>query len=363
MAVDLNDPPSMATPPLDPVPDRQNGASSRSIAAIRQVAFDPSALLIEALDALPIAITIYDQEDRQVIRNRHTDAMFPGAFDGAPMGMSFEEVMRRVLDLGLMVAPPIERELWIQQRLAQRMNADPDQPVVQQLKGDRWIHTYEVRTPHGFTVTARVDVTEQIRKERLLAEANDRLERQSTTDGLTGVANRRKFDEALDSEWHRAARAGTSLSLLMVDIDHFKRYNDRYGHIAGDECLRKVANLLASSVRRAGELLARYGGEEFVLLLPGADRELARQTAQRCLDRLAHLALPHASAPSGVVSVSIGVAQVFPQADDEPESLVNAADAAMYRAKMAGRACYVLADDSDWSIDKDAPRSRWSDVE
>ena len=324
---------------------------------------EAQTLLVAALDALPIAIAVYDQDDRQIIRNRRTEAMFPGVFDGLPLGLSFEQVLRRVLDSGHLVETIVDREAWVRQRLEQRVQADPNRPVLQRLTGDRWIHTYEVRTPQGYTVTARVDVTEQIRKERLLAEANEQLARQSATDGLTGVANRRKFDESLRSEWHRAARAGTSLSLLLVDIDHFKRYNDHYGHVAGDACLRQVAQLLSEGVRRAGELLARYGGEEFVLLLPGSDLARARQMAQRCLDRLALVALPHMAAPEGQVTFSIGVAQVFPQPEDEPESLVNAADAAMYRAKMAGRNGYEVAGHADWTIDKDAPRSRWNDLE
>jgi diguanylate cyclase (GGDEF)-like protein len=159
-------------------------------------------------------------------------------------------------------------------------------------------------------------------------------------------------------EWQRAARSGGSLSLLMVDIDHFKRYNDHYGHVAGDECLRRVTHVLASCVRRAGELLARYGGEEFVLLLPGADLAHARDLAQRCLNAVHRENIPHGSSPTADhITVSIGVAQVYPAGAKDPESLVNAADTAMYRAKMDGRARYEVAGQADWDIDKDAPRS------
>jgi len=177
-------------------------------------------------------------------------------------------------------------------------------------------------------------------------------------DSLTGVANRRKFDEMLSIEWQRAARSGGSLSLLLVDIDHFKRFNDHYGHVAGDECLRKVAHLLAGCVRRAGELLARYGGEEFVLLLPGADMEHARDLAERCLQAIHRAHIPHGSSPTcDHVTFSIGVAQVYPAGARDPEGLVNAADTAMYRAKMDGRARFEVAGQADWDIDKDAPRS------
>lgn len=201
------------------------------------------------------------------------------------------------------------------------------------------------------------------RAQHMASAEHEKLARQSATDGLTGITNRRHFDEILGVEWLRAARSGASLGLLIVDIDHFKRFNDHYGHVAGDECLRRVAQLLQGSVRRAGEIVARYGGEEFVILLPGAGDAQAEELAQRCLKAIAALALPHASSPTAPhVTFSIGIAQVVPDATRDPTTLVNAADAAMYRAKMAGRARYVMASQADWDIDKDAPRSQAADL-
>jgi diguanylate cyclase (GGDEF)-like protein len=188
---------------------------------------------------------------------------------------------------------------------------------------------------------------------------HEKLARESATDGLTGITNRRHFDEVLTVEWSRAARNRTSLGLLIIDIDHFKRFNDHYGHVAGDECLRHIAQLLQTLVRRAGELVARYGGEEFVILLPGAGVAQAEDMARRCLDVLASAALPHASSPTARhVTVSIGVAQAIPNTSQDPRTIVNAADAAMYRAKTAGRARHALASQADWDIDKDAPRTK-----
>ncbi len=201
------------------------------------------------------------------------------------------------------------------------------------------------------------------RAQHLTSAANEKLAHQSATDGLTGITNRRRFDEIMEVEWLRAARAGTSLGLLVVDIDYFKRFNDHYGHVAGDECLRRVAQLLQTCVRRAGELVARYGGEEFAILLPGAGIAQARELAQRCLEGVAGMGLPHAASPTtDHVSFSIGIAQVIPVAAQAPTSLVNAADAAMYRAKTAGRARYAVAGLADWEIDKDAPRSQAADL-
>ena len=201
---------------------------------------------------------------------------------------------------------------------------------------------------------------DQLTRAQLRAsQANEKLERESATDGLTGITNRRRFDEMLGIEWLRAARSGASLSLLMFDIDHFKRFNDHYGHVAGYECLRRVAQLLHSSARRAGDLVARYGGEEFVVLLPGARLADALELAQRCQQGIDAMALPHASSPTADhVTFSIGIACVVPSATQQPAALVNAADTAMYRAKTAGRAQYAVATRADWEIDKDEPRSQ-----
>lgn len=206
---------------------------------------------------------------------------------------------------------------------------------------------------------ARQECDQMIRAHYWATEANEKLERESATDGLTGITNRRRFDEILAVEWLRAARSGACLSLLIVDIDHFKRFNDHYGHVAGDECLRRVAQLLHSSARRASDLVARYGGEEFVVLLPGAKENDAEELVQRYQDGIAAMALAHASSPTADhVTFSIGVAHVVPNATRDPASLVNAADTAMYRAKTAGRARFAVATRADWEIDKDAPRSQ-----
>ncbi|MFO1192420.1 MAG: diguanylate cyclase [Rhodoferax sp.] len=331
-------------------------AHETAMKAAQQQAQQAHDLLANALDALPIGIAIYDAQDREVIRNRCLGAMFPALFEPGKPGDTREATLRHELALELLAEPVADPERWVAQRMGRGESGT--QPLLQHYADDRWVHTYEVRTASGHTVVARAEVTDLVRKEQMLAQANENLSRQSTTDGLTGVANRRKFDEMLSIEWQRAARSGGSLSLLLVDIDHFKRFNDHYGHVAGDECLRKVAHLLAGCVRRAGELLARYGGEEFVLLLPGADMEHARDLAERCLQAIHRAHIPHGSSPTcDHVTFSIGVAQVYPAGARDPEGLVNAADTAMYRAKMDGRARFEVAGQADWDIDKDAPRS------
>ncbi|PKU23171.1 diguanylate cyclase [Telmatospirillum siberiense] len=180
---------------------------------------------------------------------------------------------------------------------------------------------------------------------RELEEANTRLEVLSNTDALTGIANRRNFDRMLAQEWNRAQRAGTALSLVMLDVDYFKHFNDLYGHLAGDGCLRTLAQTLAQSQRRGGELAARYGGEEFVVLLPNAGGHDALETARHIQREVWSLALPHAETPPGIVTVSLGVASRIPLRQHIPEDLVRQADSALYRAKQSGRNCLQLATD------------------
>jgi diguanylate cyclase (GGDEF)-like protein len=177
-----------------------------------------------------------------------------------------------------------------------------------------------------------------------LEAANRQLQALSATDGLTGLANRRKFDQDWAAEWQRASRHGLPLSVAMLDVDQFKTYNDHYGHQAGDVCLKMLAQTLASTVQRSGELVARYGGEEFVVILPGQNAPEAFAAMERIRSAVQALGLPHAKATvAGVVTISIGVASCMPQQGQSSASLIEAADAALYQAKNQGRNKVVLA--------------------
>ncbi|MBY0556136.1 MAG: diguanylate cyclase [Burkholderiaceae bacterium] len=176
-----------------------------------------------------------------------------------------------------------------------------------------------------------------------LEESNRKLAALSTTDGLTGVSNRRGFDLALETEWRRAARTGQTLALTMLDVDYFKKYNDHYGHLAGDSALRSVAELITSHGRRTTDLVARYGGEEFALLAAATDATDAYGTAQEICAELMRRQLPHEASPFGVMTISIGVAAMVPSDASSPEELVQMADRALYRAKEKGRNMALLA--------------------
>jgi len=170
-----------------------------------------------------------------------------------------------------------------------------------------------------------------------LADANDRLEQMNRTDPLTGLANRRRLAEVLDDAWAHASATGEPVSAIMVDIDYFKQYNDRYGHLTGDACLQKVAAVLASSVRD-GDLVARYGGEEFSVVLADADLDVAARIAERIRTGIAGLGEEHATSPNGFLTVSAGVATaVGPDGGIGKEDLIRLADECLYAAKRGGR--------------------------
>jgi len=179
---------------------------------------------------------------------------------------------------------------------------------------------------------------EQSQLYRKLAIANQKLQQLATTDGLTGIANRRQFDRVLSLEWRRLAREELPLSLIMFDIDFFKLYNEFYGHLGGDDCLRQVAGAIASATNRAGDLTARYGGEEFALVLPNTSAEGANAVAQKICDGIASLKLPHARSSIGpYVTLSCGIATAIPSARESPNALIRSADSALFKAKTEGK--------------------------
>ena len=178
-----------------------------------------------------------------------------------------------------------------------------------------------------------------------LSRANGELAALARRDPLTGVANRREFDETLDAEWRRARRSRSPVGLVLVDVDCFKRYNDACGHQAGDGCLQAVARTLATVAHRAGDLVARYGGEEFAAIFPGLDREQVAAIAESMRRAVEHLAVPHPASPVGsVVTVSVGASSLRPQKGDTPATLIYDADVALYRAKAEGRNRIALAE-------------------
>lgn len=180
-------------------------------------------------------------------------------------------------------------------------------------------------------------VQARIQNHLQLKQYHDLLKRQSRLDGLTGLPNRRDFDETLVREWRRGQRLHSPLSVIMMDIDHFKEFNDHYGHLAGDDCLRQVGQALADK-GRATDFVGRYGGEEFVALLPHTHRTGAEEVAEKFRRAIADLRVPHEASSSGeYLSLSLGVASTLPDAQSQPTDLVEAADRMLYAVKESGR--------------------------
>lgn len=192
-------------------------------------------------------------------------------------------------------------------------------------------------------ISERKQIQEALKLSNLeLEEKNQRLKEMAIIDGLTGVANRRAFDEHLQSEWNRSLRSGVPVSLILLDIDFFKAYNDCYGHLAGDACLKRVADVLLSNYynRRPGDLAARYGGEEFTVILSATDEIAAMKIGERIRIDVANMKIPHEASmleDFEHVTISVGVASMVPQTGDTPDQLIKAADEALYYAKSQGR--------------------------
>ena len=194
---------------------------------------------------------------------------------------------------------------------------------------------------HEIVATLEERVAERTAELELV---NSNLFELSNTDGLTGIPNRRKFDEVLASEWNRATRTGQPLVVALIDVDWFKKFNDHNGHLAGDDCLRTVANILKAKVRRSSDLVARYGGEEFAIISPGINKVNAVEMANIICSAIAEANLPHAVSPFGMITVSIGVALIVPGLNIAPETLIKAADEALYHAKESGRNQVISAE-------------------
>lgn len=190
--------------------------------------------------------------------------------------------------------------------------------------------------PLGYVNVVR-NISERKASEEKLQDAYLALEALASVDGLTGVANRRLFDETLRREWRRASRTKTSLSLLLFDVDHFKLFNDYYGHLRGDSCLRKIAESAVEIAQRPADTVARFGGEEFAIILPDTDRRGASVLAEQLREKVAARHLTHEASPHGIVTVSVGCATIIPAPHSEAERIINAADQALYEAKRAGR--------------------------
>lgn len=304
----------------------------------------------ETLDAMQAGVVLYDPQDRLILCNDDFRQLYGPIAHHLVPGRTFEELLTQAVREGLIPQARGREQAWCAERL--KAHREPGAPVLRELPGGQWRRIVERRLSDGSLLAFSTDVTDLVQRERSLQqevaarqavesqlrEANTRLANLSGTDHLTGLANRRQLEDRLGQEWLRAARQGSPLSALMIDVDHFKAFNDQHGHLKGDACLKAIADALSGCARRAGDLLARFGGEEFVLLLPDTTAQEAARVAQQCLEAVDARALPHGAAPGGgPVTVSIGYASCVPDGSQPHARLLDLADAALYRAKRLGR--------------------------
>lgn len=323
---------------------------ARALRASLQASNAARERLVEIVDELPAGILLFDAQDRVELANRDFREVYGTLLGELKRGTSFEALLRLAVERGQVPEARRREEEWIAQRMAAHRN--PGAPLLRQLPNGRWRRIVEQRLPDGSLLSHSIDITELVEREQALQFLNSQLDtlngelaELSATDELTGLANRREFDRRLAEEFARAQRHQLPMALVLLDVDHFKAYNDAYGHPAGDACLRLVAGLLREVARRPSDLAARWGGEEFALLLPHDDGERALALAERLLARLAQVAMPHGrSNVAAHVTVSAGVAALSEQARwPDPAAMLAAADEALFAAKRAGRGRAALA--------------------
>jgi diguanylate cyclase (GGDEF)-like protein/PAS domain S-box-containing protein len=293
-------------------------------------------LLAHAMASMSDGFAIFDRAGTLVFCNEQYRTYFPLSAHLRHPGRHITEILHCAAHSGERTdCPPEGMNEWVRDA-ARALHCNKDEEV--ELSTGSWVSIRTRLAEDGSAMVVVSDITSTKMAERALRLAAEQLKNLAETDGLTGVVNRRAFDEIFAREAARSAREGTDLSLLMIDIDWFKAFNDTYGHPSGDDCLKRVSACLVDCARRPADCVARYGGEEFVLLLPNTDRHGATKLAQQVMDRLRGLGISHSGSPFGYVTASVGAATGNGRGlRADHERLLAAADGALYQAKAAGR--------------------------
>ncbi len=292
--------------------------------------------LQDATEHMADGLVMYDREARIVLCNDQYRAMFPKTADLRVPGVWLETILRASIARGEQSDIPSGAiETWIQ-RTIDGLSRPGERDI--HLADGRWLTARTRPTDDGGALSVIADITETKRSEVALNELNRRLANLASEDGLTGLMNRRGYDDALQRAFAQNSRNGTPLSLLLIDVDRFKAYNDTYGHPAGDDCLRTIGNLLKLGLRRPGDVAARHGGEEFAAILPDTPEEGALMLAETLRKTVHGLGMEHTGSAFGAVTISIGLATATPGGPiTRGEDLAELADAALYAAKAGGR--------------------------
>ncbi|HWA17598.1 MAG TPA: diguanylate cyclase [Devosia sp.] len=292
--------------------------------------------LNRVLTEMSDGIAMFDSQGTLTYCNEQYRKSFHLTSDLRRSGQHIRDILRAVAETGEQRGIPKGREEeWIN-AIANTLKESGEQEII--LKDGRWMHIKTRPTQDGSALVVVSDISKIKEAEQAMLALTEQLKLLATTDGLTGLANRRAFDEALDREVMRTRRAGEPLSLLLADVDRFKVYNDLYGHQAGDKVLKAVAQCLAGSLLRPSDVAARYGGEEFVAILPGTDEDGAFFVAEAFRDALKDMGIMHKGGERGVVTVSVGITTMYSRDSKlTGADLVRRADEALYDAKATGR--------------------------
>ena len=314
---------------------------SRDITANRQMQQElmlSRDTLSHALAEMTGGLAMYDDQGRLMFCNAQYREAFPLTGDMRQPGIHYRDILRAVITTGEQPSAPQDPEGatdWVETRYSKLQRESEDEI---HLTNGRWLQVRTRPTSNGTTMVVVIDVTRFKQAELDLHVTTTQLKHLVRTDSLTGLLNRRAFDDAIEAEIRRTGRAGTALSLLLVDVDRFKSYNDHYGHLAGDDALRQVSTLLKNSLKRPGDVVARFSGEEFTAILPDTDEDGAYLVAESFRRALAEARLPHTGADKGFITASVGVATYMPDAVERSAlDLIETADGALYSAKAAGR--------------------------
>lgn len=294
-------------------------------------------VLAFAMAQMTDGVAMFDHSGRLLFCNARYQKLFPLTSDVRIPGANIRDILaaaaeRREQQVG---SSPADVAEWIDE-ITESLHHDAEEEV--HLFDGTWLRVSTRPSPDGVSMVVVSDITRLKRTEIELLNVAERLREEATTDALTGLVNRRALDPRLEVEIARSLRSDTALSVILLDIDHFKAYNDTYGHLAGDACLKAVGQSLGQVFRRPADLIARYGGEEFLVVLPEVDVEVAHRLANDYRDLLAALALPHQASEFNRVTVSLGIAAYAPgQTDRSAADLIGRADEALYAAKSGGR--------------------------
>jgi diguanylate cyclase (GGDEF)-like protein len=311
-------------------------------------------LLQSVLKAVRTGIIVFDHEQRIVLWNEWMEqhSAFPAA---AILGKTFTDVFPDMTDGRTHVAIAAALQNNFASLLSQTLNKAPfplfatPADAGNGVRMQQAVHVMplEVAMLPRHCMVQITDVSMAVSRERKLRELAVELESQTLVDGLTGIANRRRFDLHLEDEFRRAKRNASPISLIMIDVDYFKNYNDHYGHQRGDECLMQIAATLGGALNRSRDLAARYGGEEFTVILPDTNEVGALQMAESMRAEVEAMMVEHAGSGIGqYVTISLGLSTLIPEIDTESGGLIRAADRALYQAKRSGRNCVVVYADS-----------------